>query len=182
MQRWQALLTQLEVIDKSRQTKPTEADLLAFEAQTGIALPAGYKEFRQVFGSGTFGDFVNIYGGCPNVKLSEELIGFLRQSLERVAEWYRSLNIEPLESLLNSAFVFGGTSRAESFLWDLRTYNETDQSYDIYLARIDDSHVYLVGRDFYEFVRDFCLGMKAFEVLPEGLRPDPQEIYPTFNR
>jgi hypothetical protein len=181
LQRWQTLFNQLEVIDRGNSVTSSKAELLAFEAATGIILPLGYKEFCQVFGWGTFGNFVDIYGK-PNMELSEELIEYLKIELKQLKKWDSFLNLEATETLLNSAFMFGGTSRRESFLWDLRTYSESDQSYDIYLARLGHLPVYLVGRDFIEFVRDFCLGMKAFEVLPQEMWPSPKELSLTFSR
>jgi len=49
---------------------------------------------------------------------------------------------------------------------------------NIYWAKIDefDDNLYKVGRDFFDFVRDFCLGMKAFELLPEELWPQTRDI------
>jgi hypothetical protein len=187
-QRWQNLLNQLDIIEKG--TIPTfpNSDLLSFEARTGIILPYGYKEFCQVIGSGTFGHFVHI--GFPDINGSIEMIELFQQSLESgksMNMWGRDVEyLEPIfnftESLLGSAFVFGSTDTAKIFLWDLRSYSELDRNYNIYLASFDFPEVYLVGRDFLEFVRDFCLGNKAFEVLPQGIWPNPKEVNLTFTR
>lgn len=181
LQRWQNLFKQIEVIDRGEAPTSSEAELLEFEAKTGIILPFGYKEFCQVFGSGMFGHFVGI-AGEPSMELSREFIGYLKSALNSLKESESHLDTEPLEDLLDSALIFGGTSRQEHFLWDLRSYRESDQSYDIYLVRLNSERFYLVGRDFVEFVRDFCLGMKVFEVLPQEAWPSPQELSLTFTR
>lgn len=180
MQRWQALFEQVEVIDRGTPQNCTEADLLIFEAQTGIVLPAGYKEFCQVFGSGIFGNYMQV--DSPDLNFSRENIGYLKEELRFQAEWDESIDIESIESLLNSAFIFGNNAHSDMLLWDLRTFSESDKSYDIYLAPFSGPAVHLVGRDFAEFIRDFCLGMKAFDLLPEDMQPHIQELHPTFTR
>lgn len=113
IEQWQALLAQLEVIEsfEGREILTAE-DLLTFETQNNIVLPATYKEFCQVFGS-------------------------------------------------------------------------LDLSRDIYWVSIDfleEDRIYQVGRNFFEFVRDFCLGLKSQEVLPESIRPLPSVLGQTFTR
>ena len=68
---------------------------------------------------------------------------------------------------MGNAFIFGSNPNGHEILWDLGSYQESDQSCDIYLVPSDElEQTTLVGRDFYEFVSDFCLGSKAEEVLP----------------
>ncbi|MCT7949719.1 hypothetical protein NG798_07960 [Ancylothrix sp. C2] len=52
------------------------------------------------------------------------------------------------------------------------------------MARTDcfGGDVYKIGRNFYEFVQNFCLGRKAYEVLPEFMQPDLESIRPTEGR
>lgn len=45
-----------------------------------------------------------------------------------------------------------------------------------------EGDVYKIGRDFYEFVQNFCLGRKAYEVLPESIQPNLESIRPTYSR
>ena len=54
---WQKLLEQIEV-QKDSLTLATEAEILEFEKRNGIILPAGYKEYCQVFGQGQIGNAV----------------------------------------------------------------------------------------------------------------------------
>jgi len=59
----------------------------------------------------------------------------------------------------------------QKYLWDLGSYDESDQSCDIYLVPTDDlDRTTKLGRDFFEFVNDFCLGSRARKVLPPGFR------------
>ena len=178
---YRELLRKVEIIDTRLVNLSSLEDLICFEENTSIILPCGYKEFCQAFGSGTFGDFVDIYG-LPRMDVSEEMLSYLKQSLDRIEQWESPPDLSEYKKLLNSSLVFGGSSREESFLWDLRTYRDSDKSYDIYLTCIDYPEFFLVGRDFFEFIENFCLGTKAFEILPEELHPLPEEIYPIFTR
>jgi hypothetical protein len=189
LQRWQTLFNQLEVIERGNTLTYSESKLLEFEVQNNIILPCGYKEFCQIFSAGYFGDFVEILG-CPNINYSKNTIKNYRQALEWElerqkedgVEWFAPEDVKAIQKIFDSALVFAKTFTSEIFVWDLTTYSDSDQSYDIYFIRIDHVPAYFVGRDFVEFVRDFCLGMKAFELLPQGIWPDPQEINSTFTR
>jgi len=59
----------------------------------------------------------------------------------------------------------------------LRSYKKPDDSYDIYWLHYDDfdGEVYQVGRDFFDFIHDFCLGRKSYSFLPESMQPEPCE-------
>ena len=58
---WQKLLEQIEV-KKDRLTLATKEEFLEFEERTGIILPAGYKEYCQIFGQGQIGyNVIDIY-------------------------------------------------------------------------------------------------------------------------
>jgi hypothetical protein len=180
VQMWRNLHSQLEIVSQQGTQNSSGDDPLCFEKPTEVVLPYGFEEFCQVFGSGAFGDFIDIY--CKIPERPQAAIEYQKQSLARMrsSSFYSSISFDSHENLLNAAFCFGGTSRSETLLWDLRTYDATDKSYDIYFVRLDNPYAYLVGRDFIRFVRDFCLGKAAYEVLPEGLYPNPGEIRPTF--
>ena len=53
--------------------------------------------------------------------------------------------------------------------WDLRSYNNSDKSCDIYWANSDcfNGDIYKIGRDFYRFITELCLGEQSYEILPE---------------
>lgn len=159
----------------------TEKELLDFETKTGIILPPDYKECCQVFGSVAFGEYLEIR--CPNLAYSQFWIEALKSSIDSAVR-FREIDIRDvskIENILDSAFAFGGSDTLLVLFWDLRTYSETDKNYDIYLARGEDfDGVYLVGRDFTQFVLDFCLGTKSHEILPELMHPSLQSLQPTF--
>lgn len=89
--------------------------------------------------------------------------------------------------LLNSAFMFGKYGAGGSLIfWDLRTYSESDKSYDIYWADWETPECgerILIGRSFFEFVSDFCYGTKSFDLIPELMEGlTPEDIEYTFLR
>jgi hypothetical protein len=194
IQQWQALLTQINVIESRKKAHyeiSLEEDLLAFESEVGFPLPTEYKEFLQVFGPGSFGGgFLDVY--YPDLEFSREALGylldagkegFMKDALSWVAGevYVTSEEAEEARKLLNSAFVFGRSSRQETLFWDLRTYSETDQSYDIYIARLDRIPV-RICRSFYEFVHDICFGLNPQAVFPLQLQPYLNEISLIFRR
>ena len=185
IEKWQSLLNQLEIIETPYGSEFWSQDELdAFENEMHIIFPIGYKEFCQVFGTGCFGDFISI--SCPNLKFSNicleaiksDIIGFPDPEQEKM------MDRESLLSLLDSAFVFASESCGISIFWDLRSYNELDKSYDIYWANSDcfSGNIYKLGRDFYEFVSEFCLGTKSYEILPEREWPPQESLQKTFTR
>ena len=185
METWLNLLAQIEIIElPSGSDIWTQEELSQFEKETDIILPQNYKEYCQVFGSGQFGDYMTIYAPYPH--LSSMSLENIKEDIAEFPdpEHGKMMNVESLKQLLNCAFVFGGNPMSDTVFWDLRTYSDSDKSYDIYLANADcfDGGIYLVGRDFYEFVRDFCLGLKSYKFLPAFKRPRSQEIAPIFAR
>ena len=185
METWLNLLAQIEIIElPSGSDIWTQEELSQFEKETDIILPQNYKEYCQVFGSGQFGDYMTIYAPYPYLSsmslenIKEEIVEFPEP------QHGKKMNVESLNELLNSAFVFGTNSICDIAFWDLRTYSDSDRNYDIYFANSDyfGGDIYLLGRDFYEFVRDFCLGLKSYEVLPADKRPRSEEISLVFAR
>ena len=144
------LFNQLEIIpgDYGDHTLTIdEKNLSAFEDQAGFALPQGYKEYCQIIGSGTFG---------PHWFRIEKL-RILKSHLVATSaakSTYKIYNDElPLEveELLDAGFQFGsGVEFYLLFFFDLRSYQETDRSCDIYaLCERDIVYVYNLGRDFF---------------------------------
>lgn len=184
MQRWRSLLNSLEIVENKGHCLSTEEQLIEFEARLGFVLPAAYKEFCQVFGGGTFGNFIDIW--CPTSQDAayNYKTDTLRDSIEILSSASRESNdVASIQVLLDSAFIFGGND-SYTALWDLRTYREADQSYDIYwiLSRIYPGEIHLVCRDFFEFVQDFCLGAKSYEFLTADMYPLPRTIPGTFTK
>lgn len=183
--KWHILLEQLEEVDYNLGSEIwNDKQFQEFESQTGLILPQDYKDFCQIFGTVGLGNYVRIY--CPDLAFSNFSIETLKEDItdNYLFLGQKNINIETLEELLNSAFVFADNDVADVFFWDLRTYNSSDQNCDIYMAGTDcfGGDVYKIGQNFYEFVQNFCLGTKAYEVLPESIQPDLESIRPTYSR
>lgn len=201
-QKWIDIIQTLDVLENNEgQELWNENSFLKFEAETGLILPRDYKEFCKVFGTGILGDYMIIR--CPDTNFSDsrkevirdEIRGFPVENIREViidettgipavSDIAEPLDINSTITLLDSAFVFGDNSDSEVPMWDLRTYSQLDQSYDIYISRTEDfsGDIYKVGRDFYEFICEFCLGEKSYKVLPEWMHPFQDSIQPTFRR
>lgn len=184
LQEWRALLMTLEVTGEFEQPATMNANELAeAEMRIGISLPTSYKEFCQVFGSGILGNGVKIQCPFPGAL---DLPGSLEGLLDEL-QLFPSKDLEydkNLEELLNHSLGFGDDDGANMAIWDLRSYSELDESYDIYWIPndlLDDDTIYLIGRDFFEFVRDFCLGTKSAEIFPDStdflIEPPPQTFF-----
>jgi hypothetical protein len=177
LQRWQSLLEEVEIVITpfsltSRLQTASEEQLTEFEQMAGFLLPQGYKEFLQVFGHGMFG-YNEFRINCPQVDKSYISTMHLSQSAARIVyEDHRDeVPLEILE-LFNASFQFGSGSRYyHLFFFDLRSYSELDLSYDFYtLIERKGAHIYNLGRDFFSFIRDVCIGDKAEADFPLLIR------------
>jgi hypothetical protein len=182
-QRLRNFLAQLEDISEEPclQDIRTEVELLEFERDSGIILPLGYKEFCMVIGTAALGDFINLYS--PNLSWSEEFVDLLKFNLQLQIENGEELDASFVTELLNTAFVFGQTGNAEYILFDLRTRGKSDQSYNIYFLPADGmEEVYLLGRDFFDFIKEFCFGTEAIDMLPSYRQPPTIPIPQVYSR
>jgi SMI1-KNR4 cell-wall len=178
---WEELYAEIEVVDRENRAPISREFLMEFERQTGILLPKGYKEFMQIFGTGTFGSYTDFFE--PSKSLSDEDLGYLIQDVRRMKERFEDLDYSEMEDLLEHSFAFAGTSKEETFAWDLNSYNDHDESYDIHRFHLGSNECYRVGRDFTEFVCGFCLGLNSFRFLPLDIYPTPiNEIEFIWNR
>lgn len=174
LEKWKLLFNQVEVLLEytAGPSILNEAQLLDFESRASLILPEEFKEFCQVFGDGKFGSnmfFIEI-PDIEDVKgqlISNEII---LDSCKGSFSWSSEV-----KELLESAYLFGGGDNFVSFIFDLRTYSEQDKSYDIYGVACRAGLTRYLGRDFFEFVRDFCIGEQAKEV-PELLVKVPPEF------
>ncbi|HEY9852824.1 MAG TPA: SMI1/KNR4 family protein [Leptolyngbyaceae cyanobacterium] len=183
LENWQALLAQLKVFESDESQEIWQPEQLKlFELETGIILPEQYKEFCQVFGTGMFGDYMRIY--CPNIYMSNLFINSVKDDVNNFPDpsHGKIMDVESLKKLLEFAFMFGDNPSSDIVFWDLSSYSKSDDSYDIYIANSDcfAGDIHKIGRNFYEFIRDFCLGTRSYELLPESMRPAPQELTLTF--
>ncbi|MEG3932392.1 MULTISPECIES: WD40 domain-containing protein [unclassified Microcoleus] len=186
MQKWRSLLAHLEVFDERGECL-SEQEMLEFETKNNIKLPKDYKIFSQIFGSGTLGNMINIYSPIYSHcfhQFSLETIHYeiTYHQLYSLEELEKDMTLESIADLLKGAFVFGEDCAARIAIFDLRTYSESDYSCDIYWLKCPefDGEIYRIGRDFFEFVCDFCLGTKSYEILPISICPDPSCLVHTF--
>ena len=189
--RWRSLVRELKVTG-AQESSCTGSDLKRLEVELGVIFPVGYKEFCEVFGSGMLGGFVRVFCPCfpeglANGRNTSITLRALQRSLglealEQELSWeidrqskghtrVDSAKLTLLKRILPEALPFGDDPNAHIYLWDRISYDELDQSCDIYMVPTDDlDGTTLVGRDFFQFVRDFCLGSRASEVLPSKFR------------
>jgi len=186
---WAELLQTLIISDSQEKDTRTDEQLSSFESSNKIILPGEYKDFCKLFGSGTFGHFIRIY--CP--ELDQIDVEFLKENLQdsegvegsefgfMIRDGGTLSDVGLIEEILDSAFIFGYTSGGELFFWDLRTYSEIDNNYDIYISRTKDfPGIYKVGRSFIEFIQIFALGTKSHDHLPDWTYPSLQELNGIF--
>ena len=179
LEKWKTLLAQTEVIYENTDHLWTQSSsqLLEYQNKTGVTLPSEYKEFCQIFGSGSFtkNEF-QIF--CPDPTdegrgpvSSEDAIVAIKESYPYPEE---------VHELLDSSYMFGVGNGFIFFLFDLRTYSDLDKSYDIYL--VDDeinNSVHYLGRSFFEFIQEMCLGERAtleFPMLKNRAESDDGDV------
>jgi hypothetical protein len=185
LEKWKSLLKQteirslstLEVIQYNSQTKLctlTLEQLNEFERKSEIILPEGYKEYYQIFGSGMFGK--NQFR-ITSLRI-EDIEGQLSEglhSLELSKEAYEYP--QGVVDIFENSYLFGCGSAYTSFVFDLRTFDKSDNSYDIYGLGDNINYVYFLGRDFFDFIKDICLGKRANKEFP-GLLVGAPRVHP----
>ncbi len=184
LEKWRALLTQTRIIYRFNNYlfHRSSEQLLEFEEQAGFPLPSEYKEYCQVFGPGLFTkNWFKI--NCSDAEdVGREPFSNPDTIAAIKGSWPYS---EDVHKLLDSAYIFGIGDGYIFFLFDLRTYSESDQSYDIYIMDDEREHtVHYFGRSFFEFIRDICLGDRVPLEFPSllNLPEDPDDIEPDFGQ
>jgi hypothetical protein len=136
-----------------------QEDIVAFESVFGKKMPVEYRNFLKVFGTGTFGvDGVSIH----DFQLSD-IEGQLRANAgileNHVSDYKRAMKwSNEFQDLIDNCYLFGFGEVDISFVFDLRTWDEKDQSYDIYGVEHANSFCYYrVGRDFFDFIQECCI-------------------------
>jgi hypothetical protein len=172
MNKWSLLLRQIkfgndkheyDISNSASYLRTVELEYLnEFEQKNGITLPQEYKIFCQVFGTGAFG----CSGFCIYTPDLEENIKCVRtEMIDSYHDMYTNqrydISDEARHTIENS-YRFGVGQGYIEFIFDLKSYNDLDLSYDIYVlyCSANGSSRYL-GRDFFVFVRDYCLGKRA---------------------
>ncbi len=168
IEKWQELLNHYKI---EGEIAPVISEVLnEFESQVGILLPSQYKEFCQTFGSGMFAK-TEFYIDCPSIEKLDillmsdtEMIGACKNAYKNYGSPVRIME------LLDSAYVFGSGQGYVLFFFDLKTYNEEDESYDIWGVGEPSSRdlaIYNLGRNFYQFIYDICLDWSMEKSYPE---------------
>ena len=171
--KWRPLLDSM-VVEGSQKSHCTTTELQLFESHARVKLPAGSGGYCEVFGSGELNHCVRIW--CPmSVRSKFDLRLRWLDDLTNLTEVSRDnskmlvsgaagideTQLKRVLKLLETAFPFGDTCDTDVFAFDLSSFREADQSYDIYgiFEGFDVSpYCCLVGRDFYRFVTEFVLG------------------------
>lgn len=184
MQKWLNLLENIDLTKKSSERViVSELQLSNFESETGIILPTEYKNYCQVFGSGRFGDIVSIYYLSPSlIEVSKRLVNLIVKPQIKKYPSKDKLSDRKLFNWLDRILIFASDDRGNVAAWDLKAFNESNNSYDIYWIQIDrfDDEIYKLGSDFFDFVNDFCLGKKSFDFLPGNMRIKPCNNFESY--
>jgi hypothetical protein len=200
-EKWENLLKSLEIKpglyavgERFKNLEPdlnlspcSEIEIAEFEIKSGIILPSEYKMFCQVFGSVTFGH--DVYINCRNFDVESNRDGhrdiLLVRSRDGGYDGFDNLEREAFDKiseLVEHGMNFGGNSANQSDFWfDLRTYG-ADESYDIYCVFEEEEFALfkLPERNFFNFIREYCLGKKLYtpELTPRPSIPcEPHEFF-----
>jgi len=171
LEKWRCLLTETKIVYKwmNELSILNSEQLLEYENQVGLLLPSEYKEFCRIFGYGIFTKYwFNIE--CP--KLTNPGRKSIPHSDTRAAIKDSYPYSEDIYALLDFAYIFGVGDGFTFFLFDLRTYSKVDRSYDIYVLDDERSNsLYYLGRSFFNFVQDMCLGERTLSEFPTLINP-----------
>ncbi len=163
---WKELRNTTDILGE--ESNLTANKIQEFDYELNIILPVSYINFLEVFGQGFLGESVRIH--WPSRNLSKTLIGFHKEILTYRGNgnsYFTEEEAQPNLELLENSFAFGDTDTEELIVWDLRTYNLQDDSYDIYWIPFESHKSYKIGRSFYDFVTKFCFGDQMLEKLPQ---------------
>jgi SMI1 / KNR4 family (SUKH-1) len=192
IQKLKSFLETISVTDDNLQTMSAQ-EFIPIERKLGYKLPDDYKYFCQKLGSGEIADFVDFF--CINndalsdsTDATEEMTKQTIYGLEQIklndgedSSRYQS-NLEYFE-MLKSILVFGSFNE-HVFFWNLRSYQEDDDSYDIYWHTIDDidsDGLIKICRKFTDFICDFCYGQLACQLKPDFCDGSDREVSYKFN-
>lgn len=165
MKKWYELLKDANV--RKTQYLISSDDLQTFERGNNISLPEEYKEFCQVFGSGSFGNEILIY--CPpEIEWTHTVVARFARQLEFLKQT-NQISIhraEHIARLLKNALIFGSTGSSDLFLWSLTAEN-SDNCDNIYMVNWDSfecegGEIEIVCNSFYTFIKDIALKNEPF--------------------
>ncbi|WP_088893938.1 SMI1/KNR4 family protein [Leptolyngbya ohadii] len=142
----------------------TAAQLETLEQENHFVLPSDYKKFCEVFGTCLFSEGQRVY--VPNIRLSENFLYPLRETLSVIYETDAPpIGISPeilprVERMLTGeGLVFSDSTTAKIYIFDLASYQKSDESCDIWEAsgEGEPEDFSYIGRSFYDFFLKFCL-------------------------
>ncbi|AFY70064.1 hypothetical protein Pse7367_1786 [Thalassoporum mexicanum PCC 7367] len=195
MDKWRSLLSQINFTGAEYPTF-TDTEIEEFEQKTGIILPQDCKDYCKVFGNGMFSELYDI--NCLNAKMAEECKDDLliswnmeRDSLTKLINRFgiskeeeeELTQVNQIIELITRSFVFA-SKEEQFFLWDLDSYNNLNRSYKIWTVELELPYFYCIGSDFFEFARDFCLGLNRhkYDYMHTSMRPEIYEDLVGFER
>jgi hypothetical protein len=183
LERWIDLFNEFQV--RCNPFLSSEEDLQIFEAHIGFKLPKEYREYCQVFGTGMFYETIVVYDVCSSGFIYPwnpvyRMFCQLEDFKEALRVGYRRRNPEVL-SMIDSWHIFGRRALSGTifFIFDLSSYGELDQACDIYMVADSNLGVIKLGRSFYQFVCDYCIGSRLKEEFPDYFGDD--DIYEDEN-
>jgi hypothetical protein len=189
---WRQLMETIEIYTDAGQQIMSHQEFDEFEVKNHLILPAEYKEFCELLGTGELAETIRVYS--PTLEYTRDNKSFLADVLRRLREYIAmngyfiadTISSERLVTLLESAFIFGdSTPGGDVIFWDLNTYQEIDKSYDIYWLSWEtpesNAPIFL-GRDFFDLIQNFCYGTRVFDLVPEYMDGStPDDIPRTFH-
>lgn len=165
-----------------RMPKPdllTQRELSAFEEEMDIKLPKSYQDFCMQVGSGRFSNDVVMECVSPS-RVRENLEALKLDLCISLESNDLAFNINEVVSLVHACLPFA-LPDAQTIVWDLRTYQIQDDSYDIYLLPFDPlDRIYFVGRSFLEFIDQCCLGDRLIEITGDYSQPRIEKVGKRF--
>jgi hypothetical protein len=180
---WGRLIDTIEVINSPLIEIMTSEEILAFEQTHNLLLPQDYKDFCQILGTGQANKYLNIYSPTDSLIKHQQLIHLTIRHISKFPSNNVQQDLLKIDLLKNS-FMFGDDSCSCMYMWDLRTYSNLDNSYDIYCGVWDspaysfDREYQLMGRSFLEFAKKHIFQGIISEIDPNI----PDEIVPASER
>ena len=165
--KWLNLRSQVEIIDQiSFPLTSSAEEFSTLESRLNLRLPSGYRLFCQTFGRGRFGyDWILIE--APKLDDLEMLLRSNEEIIFAYKYRFEDENKEEVVSLLDRSFVFASCNQV-IFLFSQEASKDLNLAWKIH-AIDDDGNLHDFGQNFFEFVRDCCLGNKVEEEFPEML-------------
>jgi SMI1-KNR4 cell-wall len=167
LQKLQSFLERIEVVETAPRERMSLAELQQLETTLGYKLPVDYKYFCQEIGTGRASGFIDLYCMTDiNIQDSAEVTAAM---IDRISSRVSEPPLPDRQDaeyikLLQSALIFASFNSDRVMFWDLKTYDTVDDSYDICWYDIyvpDCEKPILIGRDFTEFLIEFCYGQAA---------------------